>query len=92
MTVTSHSCIHEEFKSRLNSGNAHYHSVLNLLSSCLSSQTVRSTGRTPHDNHNHNFLGYNDNLVMSSGGAQPQDLTDRPTVNCKVILILKIII
>jgi len=31
MTVTNHNCIHEEIKSRLNSGNACYHSVQNLL-------------------------------------------------------------
>jgi hypothetical protein len=33
-------CMHEEIKSRLNSGNAYYHSVQNLLSSCLLSRNV----------------------------------------------------
>jgi hypothetical protein len=32
MTVTNEKFIHEEIKSRLNSVNAHYHSVQNLLS------------------------------------------------------------
>jgi hypothetical protein len=35
MTVTNQNCIHEEIKRRLNSGNACYHSVQNLLSSGL---------------------------------------------------------
>jgi hypothetical protein len=34
-TVTNQSCIHKEMKSRLNSGNACYHAVQNLLSSSL---------------------------------------------------------
>jgi hypothetical protein len=34
-TVTNQNLIHEEIKSRLNSDNACYHSVQNLLSSCL---------------------------------------------------------
>jgi hypothetical protein len=33
--------IQEEIKSRLNSGNACYHSVQNLLSSCLLSKNVK---------------------------------------------------
>jgi len=37
-TVTNQSCIHEEIKSRLVSGNACYHSVHNLLSSHLLSK------------------------------------------------------
>jgi sorting nexin-29 len=35
-TLTDQNCIHEEIKSRLNLGNACYHSVQCLLSSCLS--------------------------------------------------------
>jgi hypothetical protein len=34
-TLTNLNDIHDEIKSRLNSGNACYHSVQNLLSSCL---------------------------------------------------------
>jgi hypothetical protein len=34
-TVTNQSDIHDEIKSRLNSGNAYYHSVHSLLSSRL---------------------------------------------------------
>jgi hypothetical protein len=37
-TVANQNCIQEEFKSRLNSGNACYHSVHNFLSSCLLSK------------------------------------------------------
>jgi hypothetical protein len=33
-TLTDHSCIHEEIRSRLNLGNACFHTVQNLLSSC----------------------------------------------------------
>jgi hypothetical protein len=39
-TITDQNCIHEEIKSRLNSGNACYHSVQSLLSSCLLSRNV----------------------------------------------------
>jgi hypothetical protein len=35
-TVTNQNCIHEEIKSRLNSGNACYHGVQNLSSRLLS--------------------------------------------------------
>jgi hypothetical protein len=35
MTLTNHNDIHDEIRNRLNSGNAWYHSVQNLLSSCL---------------------------------------------------------
>jgi hypothetical protein len=35
MMLTNQNGIHDEIKSRLNSGNACYHSVQNLLSSCL---------------------------------------------------------
>jgi hypothetical protein len=35
VTVTNKKCIHKEIKSRLNSGNALYHAVQNLLSSHL---------------------------------------------------------
>jgi hypothetical protein len=41
MTVTSQNLIHEEIKRRLNSGNACYHSVQNLLSSRLLPKDVR---------------------------------------------------
>jgi hypothetical protein len=37
--ITSQNLIQEEIKRRLNSGNACYHSVQNLLSSCLLSKT-----------------------------------------------------
>jgi hypothetical protein len=40
-TVTDENCIHEEIKSRLNSGNACYNSVQSLLSSCLLSRNVK---------------------------------------------------
>jgi hypothetical protein len=35
MTVTNQNLIHEEIKSRINSGNACYHSIQKLLSYCL---------------------------------------------------------
>jgi hypothetical protein len=40
-TLTDQNCIHEEIKSRLNSGNACYHSVQSLLSSRLVSRNVK---------------------------------------------------
>jgi hypothetical protein len=40
-TLTYQNCIHEEIKSRLNSGNACYHLVQSLLSSCLLSRNVK---------------------------------------------------
>jgi hypothetical protein len=40
-TLTDQNCIHEEIKSRLNSGNACYHSVQSLLSSHLLSRNVK---------------------------------------------------
>jgi hypothetical protein len=40
-TLTDQNCIHEEIKSRLNVGNACYHSVHSLLSSCLLSMNVK---------------------------------------------------
>jgi hypothetical protein len=40
-TLTDKNCIHEEIKSRLNSGNACYHLVQSLLSSCLLSRKVK---------------------------------------------------
>jgi hypothetical protein len=40
-TLTDKNCIHEEIKSRLNSGNACYHSVQSILSSCLLSRNVK---------------------------------------------------
>jgi hypothetical protein len=39
--VTNQNLIHEEIKSRLNSGNACYHSVQNLLSSHLLSKNLK---------------------------------------------------
>jgi hypothetical protein len=39
-TVTNQNLIHEEIKRRLNSGNACYHSVQNLLSSWLLSKNL----------------------------------------------------
>jgi hypothetical protein len=38
-TVTNQNCIHEEIKSRLNSGNTCYHAVQNLLYSRMLSKT-----------------------------------------------------
>jgi hypothetical protein len=40
MTVTNQNLLHEENKSRLNKGNAYYHSIQNLLFSCLLSKNV----------------------------------------------------
>jgi hypothetical protein len=40
-TLTHQNYMHEEFKSRLNSGNVCYHSVQSLLSSCLLSRNVK---------------------------------------------------
>jgi hypothetical protein len=40
-TLTDQNCIHEEIKSTLNSGNACYHSIQSLLSSCLLSRNVK---------------------------------------------------
>jgi hypothetical protein len=40
-TLTDQNCMQEEIKSRLNSGNACYHSVQNLLSSCLLSRNIK---------------------------------------------------
>jgi hypothetical protein len=40
-TLTDQNCVHEEIKSRLNSGNACYHSVQSLLSSCLLFRNVK---------------------------------------------------
>jgi hypothetical protein len=42
MTVTNQNSADEEMKSRINSGNACYHAVQNLLSSCLLSKNVDS--------------------------------------------------
>jgi hypothetical protein len=41
MTVTNQNLIEEEIKRRLNSGNACYHSVQKLLSSCLLLKNVK---------------------------------------------------
>jgi hypothetical protein len=40
-TLTDQNCMHEEIKSRLNLGNACYHSVQSLLSSHLLSRNVK---------------------------------------------------
>jgi hypothetical protein len=40
-TLTNQNDIHDEIKSRLNSGNACYHSVQNLLSSRLISKNLK---------------------------------------------------
>jgi hypothetical protein len=40
-TLTDQNCIHEEIRSRLNSGNACYHAVQNLLFSRLLSRNVK---------------------------------------------------
>jgi hypothetical protein len=50
-TLTDQHCIHEEIKSRLNSGNACYHSVQSVLSSCLLSMNVKIKNI---QNHNSN--------------------------------------
>jgi hypothetical protein len=42
-TITNENLIHEEIKRRLNSGNACYHSVQNLLSSRLLSKNIKIT-------------------------------------------------
>jgi hypothetical protein len=40
-TLTDHNCMHKEIKGRLNSGNAYYHLVQSVLSSCLLSRNVK---------------------------------------------------
>jgi hypothetical protein len=40
-TLVDQNCMHEEIRSRLNSGNACYHSVQSLLSSYLSSRNLK---------------------------------------------------
>jgi hypothetical protein len=40
-TLTDQNCMHKEIKSRLNLGNACYHSVLSLLSSRLLSRNLK---------------------------------------------------
>jgi hypothetical protein len=40
-TLTDQNCMHEEIKSRLNSGNAYYHSAQSLLSSHLLSRNLK---------------------------------------------------
>jgi len=49
-TLMNQSFIHEEFKIRLKSGNACYHSVQNLLSSSLQSKKFKD-----NDLQNYNF-------------------------------------
>jgi hypothetical protein len=48
-TLTDQNCIHEDINTRLKSGNACYHSVQSLLSSCLLSRNVKVKTQ------NHNF-------------------------------------
>jgi hypothetical protein len=40
-TVTNENLILEDFRRKLNSGNACYHSVQNILSSCLLSKNIK---------------------------------------------------
>jgi hypothetical protein len=40
-TLTDQNCMQEDIKSRLNSGNACYHSVQSILSSCLLSRNIK---------------------------------------------------
>jgi hypothetical protein len=40
-TLTDQNCMHKEINSRLNTGNACYHSVQSLLSSCLLTRNVK---------------------------------------------------
>jgi hypothetical protein len=47
-TLTDQNCIHEEIKSRLNSGNACYHSVQSHLSSRLLSRNVKVKCTKPY--------------------------------------------
>jgi hypothetical protein len=57
----------------------------------LHDRWVLSTGRTPHNKQNWKYLDFNQNMVMSPGGARRQAwLTDWPTVSCKVTLTLKL--
>jgi hypothetical protein len=42
-TLTDQNCIHEEIKSRLNSGNACYHSVQSLPTCCTGMQRLKYT-------------------------------------------------
>jgi hypothetical protein len=44
-TLTYQNCIHEEIKSRPNSGNACYHSVQSVLSSSLLSRNIKVNTR-----------------------------------------------
>jgi hypothetical protein len=39
--VMNQNCIHQEIKNRLNSGNACYHSLQSLVSSCLLSKKIK---------------------------------------------------
>jgi hypothetical protein len=48
ITLPDQNCIHEEIKSRLNSGNACYHLVQTLLSSRLLSRNVRLKYKNPY--------------------------------------------
>jgi hypothetical protein len=40
-TLTDQNCMHKEIKSKLNSGNACYHLVQSILSSCLLTRRVK---------------------------------------------------
>jgi hypothetical protein len=48
--ATNQNLIQEEIKRRINSGNACYHSVQNLLSSCLLSENINIIIRIKHYN------------------------------------------
>jgi hypothetical protein len=50
-TLTDQNCIHEEIRSRPNSGNACYHAVQNLLSSHLLSRNVKINSLTLREGH-----------------------------------------
>jgi len=54
--------------------NCRYGNSANTYKDCDCYMTpVVPSGRTPHDKRNRNGLDYNQNAVMSPGGAQRQD-------------------
>jgi hypothetical protein len=52
-TPTDQNCMQEEIKSRLNSGNACYHSAQCLLSSCLLSRHIKTKIYKNHNSASH---------------------------------------
>jgi hypothetical protein len=56
--------------------NVHVYILLDTDKDCdlLHDRPFLSTGRTPHDKQNRNCLDYSQNLFMSPGGAQRQDV------------------